>query len=75
MSTDVTFFEHIPFSSSSGPTSQGEADDVLVYTITPPLAPVKPPITQTYFRRTQLPITVTPVQDPPAPCPDEPNSM
>ena len=49
MSTDVTFFETTPFSLSSPVTSQGEDDDLLVYTIASPAptpAPVlvKPPI-------------------------------
>ena len=74
MSVDIIFLEHIPFSSSSGPTNQGEVDDLLVYTITPPSAaplstPIKPLFTQTYSYRTQLSITITPV-----PCPDAPNS-
>ena len=53
VSTDVTFFETTPFSLSSPVPSQGENDDLLVYTIasstppapTPALVPVKPPIT------------------------------
>ena len=63
VSTDVKFFENVPFSSPPTHTSQGEADNLLVYTIaspvappvpapvkpTPPvLAPVKPPISQVY---------------------------
>ena len=59
MSTNVTFFETIPFSLSSPVTSQGENDDLLVYTIASPTPPaptpapilVKPPITQAYSRR------------------------
>ena len=56
VSTDVKFFENVPFSSPSTHTSQGEADDLLVYTIASPVAPpvpapVKPPITQVYTRR------------------------
>ena len=58
MSTDVSFFETTPFSLSSPITSQGEDDNLLVYTIaspapsTPTPAPisVKPPITQVYYR-------------------------
>ena len=55
MSTDVTFFETTLFSLSSPITSQGEDDDLLVYTITSPaptpiLVLVKPPITQVYSR-------------------------
>ena len=60
MSADVKFFENVPFSSTPTHTSQGEADDLLVYTIASPMAPpvpalvksappipapVKPPIT------------------------------
>ena len=51
MSIDVTFFDSTSFSLSSTVTSQGEDDDLLVYTIsspTPTLVPVKPPITQVY---------------------------
>ena len=59
VSTDVTFFETTPFSLSSPVTSQGEDDNLLVYTIASPApqAPtlahvrVKPPITQVYSRR------------------------
>ena len=42
VSADVKFFENVPFSSPSTPsthTSQGEADDLLVYTIASPVAP------------------------------------
>ena len=52
VSADVKFFENVPFSSPSTHTSQGEADDLLVYAIAslvaPPVlapAPVKPPVT------------------------------
>ena len=59
MSTDVAFFETTPFSLSSTVTSQGEDDDLLIYTVSlsvPILAsapiftalapvPIKPPIT------------------------------
>ena len=56
VSTDVTLFETTPFSLSSPVTSQGEDDDLLVYTIaspapqapTPAPIPIKPPITQVY---------------------------
>ena len=59
VSTNVTFFETTSFSLSYHVPSQGEDDDLLVYTITssapstPTLAPVpiKPPITQVYSRR------------------------
>ena len=58
MYIDVTFFETTPFSHSSPVTSQGEGDDLLVYTISSPApsdptsAPVlvKPPIAQVYSR-------------------------
>ena len=53
----VTFFETTPFSLSSTLISQGEDDDLLVYTIsspthtpTPAPVPIKPPITQVYSR-------------------------
>ena len=39
---DVKFFENIPFSSPPTHTSQGEADDLLVYTIASPVAPPVP---------------------------------
>ena len=56
VSIDDTFFETTPFSLSSPITSQGEDDDLLVYTIaspapsasTPAAILVKPPITQAY---------------------------
>ena len=63
VSADVKFFENVPFSLPPTHTSQGEADDLLVYTIASPMAPpvptpvkpappapapVKPPITQVY---------------------------
>ena len=62
MSTDVTFIETTPFSHSSLVTSQGEGDDLLVYTIsspapTPAPVPIKPPITQVYSRRQNPPIS------------------
>ena len=75
VSADVKFFEHVPFSSPPTPTSQGEADDLLEYTIaspvappvpapvkpTPPIpAPVKPTITQVYTRRQNPPISGPP---------------
>ena len=71
VSADVKFFENVPFSSPPNPTSQGEADDLLVYTIASPVAPpvpalvkptppipspVKPPITQVYTRRQNPPV-------------------
>ena len=57
VSVDVTFLENVPFSSPPTHKSQGEEDDLLVYTLASPivspepapiLAPVKPPITQVY---------------------------
>ena len=75
VSADVKFFENVPFSSPLTPTSQGEADDLLVYTIaspvappvpalvkpTPPIpAPVKPPITQVYTRCQNPPVSGPP---------------
>ena len=64
VSTDVTFFETIPFSLSLSVTSQGEEDDLLVYTVslpapTPVPVLVKPPITQLYFR-CQNPLVFSP---------------
>ena len=60
VSVDVKFFENVPFSSPPTHTSQGEVNDLLVYTIAshvaPPVrAPVKPPITQVYTRRKNPP--------------------
>ena len=62
---DVKFFENVPFSSPSTHTSQGEADDLLVYTIASPMAPlvlasVKPPIAQVYTRRHNPPVSSPP---------------
>ena len=53
VSADVKFFDNVPFSSPSTHTSQGEAEDLLVYTIASPVAPlvpapIKPSITQIY---------------------------
>ena len=71
VSADVKFFENVPFSSLPTHSSQGEAEDLLVYTIASPvappvlapvkpappiLAPVKPPITQVYTRRQNPPV-------------------
>ena len=63
VSTNVKFFETTPFSLSSSITSQGEDDDLLVYTIASPVPPaptsapipVKPLITQIYSRRQNPP--------------------
>ena len=72
VSTNVKFFENVPYSSPSTHTSQGEADGLLVYTIASPvappvpapkklappiLAPVKPPITQVYTRCQNPPVS------------------
>ena len=72
---DVKFFENVPFSSPPTHSSQGEADDLLVYTIaspvappvptpvkpTPPIpAPVKPLITQVYTRCQNPPVSSPP---------------
>ena len=65
MSTDVAFFETTPFSLPSTITSQGEEEDLLVYTLTSPIVSfepalvptqVKPPITQVYTRHQHPPI-------------------
>ena len=57
--TNVAFFETTPFSLPSTVTSQGEEEDLLVYTLASPIvssksapvpARVKPPITQVYTR-------------------------
>ena len=65
VSAYVKFFENVPFSSPPTHTSQGEADDLLVYTIAslvapPILAPVKPPITQVYTQRQNPPVSGPP---------------
>ena len=75
VSADVKFFENVPFSSPPTHTSQGEADDLLVYTIASPVAPpvpapvklappvpvpVKPPITQVYTRCQNPPVSGPP---------------
>ena len=71
MSTNVALFETTSFSLSSNVTSQGEDDDLLVYTVSllvPTLAPtpiftalalvlMKPPITQVYSRRQNPPVS------------------
>ena len=54
--TDVTFLKNTLFSQDPIHTSQGEDDDLLVYTLASPApapvpAQVKPPITQVYTRR------------------------
>ena len=65
VSADVKFFENVPFSLPLTHTSQGEANDLLVYTIASPMAPlapapVKPPITQVYTRCQNPPISGPP---------------
>ena len=65
VSTDVTFFQTTLFSLSSPVPSQGENDDLLVYTIaspapltpTPALVLVKPPISQVYSRCENPPVS------------------
>ena len=71
VSTDVTIFETTPFSFSSPFTSQGEGDDILMYTISPPVppaplapsaptstpVPIKPPITQVYSQHLNPPVS------------------
>ena len=42
VSANVKFFENVPFSLPPTHTSQGEADDLLVYTIASPVAPPVP---------------------------------
>ena len=70
MSIDVTFFETTPFSLSSPVTSQGEDDDLLVFTIassTPSASTLAPvlvklairPIAHVYSRR-QNPLISSP---------------
>ena len=75
VSADVMFFENVPFSSPPTHTSQGEADDLLMYTIASPVAPpvpapvklappiptpIKPPITQVYTRCQNPPVSGPP---------------
>ena len=62
MSTEITLFEITLFSLSSHVTSQGDDNDLLVYTIsspdpTPTLVLVKPPITQICSRSQNPPIS------------------
>ena len=68
VSVDVTFLESVPFSLPPTHTSQGEEDDLLVYTLASPIVSpeptpvptqVKPPITQVYTRR-QHPLILGP---------------
>ena len=69
VSTDVAFFETTSFSLSSTVTSQGEEEDLLVYTLASPIVSpettfvptqVKPPITQVYSRRQHPPVSSLP---------------
>ena len=62
VSVDVTFLKNSSFSQDSIHTSQGEDDDLLVYTLAslalayvPPLT--KPPITQVYTQRQHPPVS------------------
>ena len=66
VSIDVTFLENAPFSPNPIHTSQGEDDDLLVYTLVspaptsvPPLT--KPPITQVYARSLHHPASSPPL--------------
>ena len=70
MSTNVAFFETNPFSLPSTITSQGEEEDLFVYTLaslivssepTPVPAKVKPSITQVYTRRQHPPVSSPPL--------------
>ena len=61
VSVDVTFIENTPFSQDPIHTSQGEDDDLLVYTLVSPApapipAQVKPLITQVYTRCQHPPV-------------------
>ena len=65
VSTDVTFLESTPFSLHPIHTSQGEGDDLLIYTLpSPALASnptlTKPHITQVYAQCLHPPISSTP---------------
>ena len=66
VSTDVAFFKTTPFSLPSTIMSQGEEENLLVYTLTSPIASpepahvpaqVKPPNTQVYTRRQYPPVS------------------
>ena len=66
VSADVTFLENTSFSPDPIHTSQGEDDDLLVYTIAssaptyvPP--PTKPPITQVYAQCLRPPVSSPPL--------------
>ena len=72
VSTDVAFFETTPFSLPSIVTSQGEEEDLLVYTRATPIvssepilvpAQVKPPIIQVYTWRQHPPFSSPPPTD------------
>ena len=69
MSTDVAFFETTSFSLPSTLLSQGEEENLLVYTLASPFVSpelasvptqVKPPITQVYIRCQHPPISSPP---------------
>ena len=69
VSVDVTFLENVPFSSPSTHTSQGEEDNLLVYTLASPIVSLEPalvpaqaklPITQVYTRRQHSPVSSPP---------------
>ena len=69
MPTDFAFFETTPFSLPSTVMSQGEGEDLLVYTLASPIvsselalvpAQVKPPITQVYTRCQHPPVSSPP---------------
>ena len=69
VSTDVAFFETTPFSLPSTITSQGEEEDLLVYTFASPIVSpkpasvptqVKPLITQVYTWRQHPPVLSPP---------------
>ena len=64
LSADVTFLENTSFSQDPFHTSQGECDDLLVYTLASPAPASVPPltkplITQVYARR-QHPLVLSP---------------
>ena len=46
VSTDVTFLENTPFSPNPNHTSQGEDDDLLIYTLALPTPASVPPLTK-----------------------------
>ena len=42
VSVDITFLKNVPFSSPPTHTSQGEEDDMLVYTLASPIVSLEP---------------------------------